>query len=130
MKSEPLFLSLALVFEIHKEAIEVYGGTFGARDVGLLESAIAQPRATFGGRYLHEDLSTMAAAYCYHLVMNHPFVDGNKRVGAIAAFVFLDMNGAEFDASQDEYLDLVLSLAAGKRTKDDVIAFFRKHVRK
>jgi death-on-curing protein len=124
----PVFLSLARVIDIHREAIEVYGGTLGTRDLGLLKSAVAQPRATFSGQYLHEDLASMAAAYCYHLVMNHPFINGNKRVGAMAAFVFLDMNDASFDASEEEYRDLVLSVAAGKTDKNACIAFFKQHV--
>ena len=71
------FLSLSRVLQIQRESIDVYGGDPGVRDMGLLESAIAQPRAAFAGQFLHEDLPTMAAAYLYHLVMNHPFVDGN-----------------------------------------------------
>jgi death-on-curing protein len=126
---EPLFLSLARVIEIHRDSISQYGGDTGVRDMGLLESAVAQARAAFGGQYLHEDLPTMAAAYLYHLVMNHPFVDGNKRVGATAAFVFLDMNDAKFSAPEDEFRDLVVDLASGKLDKADVIAFFKKHVR-
>src|SRR3954453_13403355 len=123
------FLSLSRILKIQRESIEVYGGDPGVRDMGLLESAVAQPRAAFGGQYLHEDLPGMAAAYLFHLVMNHPFVDGNKRVGAMAAFVFLDMNGALFEPDQDEYRDLVLGVAAGELDKSDVTSFFKKHVR-
>jgi death-on-curing protein len=129
MRKDPLFLSLAQIIELHGEAVKVYGGTAGTRDFGLLESAVAQAKATFGRKYLHEDLPAMAAAYCYHIVMNHPFIDGNKRVGAMAAFVFLDMNDAELVASQEQYRDMVLDLAAGKLRKDEVTAFFRKHVK-
>jgi death on curing protein len=82
----------------------------------------------YGGQYLHEDLPTMATAYLFHLTMNRPFVDGNKRIGAIAAFVFLDMNGAQFMAPEMEYRDMVLNLAAGKLDKADAIAFFKRHV--
>jgi death on curing protein len=126
---QPIFLSLARVIEIYRDSIQTYGGDSGVRDMGLLESAVAQPRAAFGGQYLHEDQPTMAAAYLYHLVMDHPFVDGNKRVGATAAFVFLDINDAKFAAPEDDYLQLVLDLASGKLDKADVIAFFKKHVR-
>src|SRR4051812_19483197 len=119
------FLSLSRVLEIQRESIDTYGGDPGVRDMALLESAVSQPRAMFGRQYLHEDLPTMAAAYLYHLVMNHPFVDGNKRAGAIAAFVFLDMNDADFRAPEPEYRDLVMNLAAGKLDKADVIAFFK-----
>jgi death-on-curing protein len=123
------FLSLVRILQIQRESIDVYGGDPGVRDMGLLESAIAQPQATFGGKYLHEDIATMAAAYLYHLVMNHPFVDGNKRAGAIAAFVFLDMNDMSFTAKESDYRDLVLDVAAGKRNKTDVVAFFKRHTR-
>lgn len=126
---EPRFLSLGRVIAIQRDSIEHYGGDPGVRDMGLLESAIAQPRASFAGNYLHEDIATMAAAYLYHLVMDHPFVDGNKRVGAAAAFLFLDMNKVEFTAEEKVFKDLVLNVAAGKLDKADVIAFFKKHVR-
>jgi death-on-curing protein len=125
----PRFLSLARVVEIQRNSIETYGGDPGVRDNGLLESAIAQPQAMFGGQFLHEDIESMGAAYLFHLVMNHPFVDGNKRVGAMAAFIFLEMNGRELMTAPEAYRDLVLDLAAGKLDKADVIAFFKKHVR-
>lgn len=90
---EPVFLTLAEVLEIHKGQIERYGGTHGVRDLGLVESAIAVPQASFGGEYLHASLFDMAAAYAYHLSENQPFVDGNKRTGLGAALVFLELNG-------------------------------------
>src|SRR5262249_38375087 len=117
------------VIEIQRESIEHYGGSLGIRDMGLLESATAQPRATFAGHYLHEDFPGMAAAYLFHLAMNHPFVDGNKRVAAMAAFVFFDMNDQDFDATEKEYQDLVLDVSAGKLDKAAVTEFFRKHVK-
>jgi death-on-curing protein len=122
------FLTLARVLEMHAESIETYGGDPGVRDMSLLESALAQPRAGFGGAYLHDGLSAMAAAYLFHLVMNHPFVDGNKRTGALAAFVFLDMNGAAFDATEEEYQELVVGVAEGRIDKSAAIAFFQRHV--
>jgi len=90
-----LFLTLDDILESHQNQIETYGGSHGVRDIGLLESAIAQPEASFGGQYLHADIFEMAAAYLYHLVMNHPFVDGNKRVGLEASLIFL-ASSAEF----------------------------------
>jgi death on curing protein len=84
-----IFLSLDDILESHQNQIDTYGGGQGIRDIGLLESAIAQPEACFGGQFLHADVFEMAAAYLYHLVMNHPFVDGNKRVGLEAALIFL-----------------------------------------
>src|SRR5947208_1858403 len=85
----PEFLTLHEVLGIHANQIELYGGSLGIRDQGLLEAALAQPEATFGGDYLHHDIYEMAAAYLFHLVQNHPFIDGNKRVGTVAATVVL-----------------------------------------
>ena len=85
----PLFLSAGDVIEIHADQIQRYGGSLGIRDVGLLHSALGMPEAGFGDQYLHAGLFEMAAAYFYHIVQNHPFIDGNKRTGAMAAFVFL-----------------------------------------
>ena len=77
---QPLFLSLEEVLEIHQQQIENYGGGPGVRDISLLESAIAQPQATFSTEFLHDSMPAMAAAYLFHICRNHPFVDGNKRV--------------------------------------------------
>jgi death-on-curing protein len=82
---EPLFLTLDEVLEIHEEQIERYGGSAGLRDAAALASAVATPQATFGGEYLHTSIPGIAAAYLYHLCQNHPFIDGNKRVGANSA---------------------------------------------
>lgn len=76
------FLDLDRALRMHRSLIEAYGGSDGLRDAGLLESALAMPQASFDGQYLHADLFEMAAAYLYHIVQNHPFVDGNKRTGA------------------------------------------------
>lgn len=123
----PIFLNLDEVLAIHAEMIRRYGGSQGIRDLGLLEAAIAVPEASFDGQYLHQGLAAMAAAYLFHVVLNHPFIDGNKRVGAAAADVFLGMNGCHLDASQDEYAAFVLAVAAGQAGKDAAIAFFRQH---
>lgn len=92
---EPVFLSLDEILEIHEEQIERYGGSTGLRDAAGLESAVATPQATFGGEFLHTSISAMAAAYLFHLCQNHPFIDGNKLVGANAAITFLRMNAWE-----------------------------------
>lgn len=86
------FLDIDHAMRLHRSLIEAYGGSEGIRDVGLLHSALAVPRASFGGEFLHQDLFEMAAAYLYHIVQNHPFIDGNKRTGAAAAIIFLSMN--------------------------------------
>ena len=119
------FLTLDELVAIHRDQIERYGGSLGVRDWGLLQSAVAMPAVTFGGRYLHGDLYEMAAAYLFHIVQNHPFIDSNKRVGAVAADVFLALNNTQLVADQDDYADLVLSVARGESGKSDVAAFFR-----
>ena len=122
-----LFLTLDDILESHQNQIETYGGSHGIRDVGLLESALAQPEASFGGQYLHADIFEMAAAYLYHLVMNHPFVDGNKRVGLEAALIFLEINDKSLIANDDELVDLVLKTTAGQIGKREIAEFFRSH---
>jgi death on curing protein len=87
---EPRFLELDEILEIHRDQIERYGGATGIRDLALLRSAVAMPSAGVAGEYLHRDLIEIAGAYLFHLVMNHPFIDGNKRVGTVAALVFLE----------------------------------------
>jgi death-on-curing protein len=94
---EPSFLSFAEVLEIQRVQAENYGGDFALRDRGLLESALAMPESSFGGAFLHSTLFAMAAAYAYHIAENQPFVDGNKRTGLAAAFVFLALNGIEIE---------------------------------
>jgi len=123
------FLTRDDVLIIHADMILRYGGISGIRDEGLLASALAMPEAGVGAEYLHADIPAMAAAYLFHLVKNHPFVDGNKRVGAMAAFVFLQINSYELTAPEDAFERLVLAMACGEITKDAVIAFFRCHAR-
>ncbi|XZE43830.1 type II toxin-antitoxin system death-on-curing family toxin [Pirellulaceae bacterium SH467] len=122
-----VFLTLDDILESHLNQIDTYGGCHGIRDIGLLESAIAQPEASFGGQYLHADIFEMAAAYLYHLVMNHPFVDGNKRVGLEAALIFLEINDKSLIANDDELVDLVLKTTAGQIGKREIAELFRSH---
>ena len=122
-----LFLTVDDIIESHQNQIDTYGGSHGIRDIGLLESAIAQPEACFGGQYLHADIFEMAAAYLYHLVMNHPFVDGNKRVGLEAALIFLEINNENLKASDQELVDLVLKTTVGQVGKREIAEFFRSH---
>jgi death on curing protein len=123
----PVFLSLAEVLEIHHDQIERYGGHAGLRDLGLLQSALAMPAAGFGGRYLHSDLLEMAAAYLFHIVQNHPFIDGNKRTGTVATIVFLALNGIELQADETQLEQLVIDVAKGKAGKSSVADFLRKN---
>ncbi len=91
------FLTVEVVLALHQRQLDRFGGGAGLRDRGLLESAIAQPQASFGGTFAHDGLFAMAAAYLFHIVSNHPFVDGNKRAGLLAAQVFLDVNGVTLE---------------------------------
>jgi death-on-curing protein len=127
MIGEPLFLTLDEVLEIHSEMIDSFGGQGGVRDLGLLESAIAQPSSGFGGQYLYEDLPQMAAAYLFGIAKNHAFVDGNKRTGAAAAIVFLKMNDAAFSCSNDQLAAMTDDIAAGRKTREDLVEFFRRY---
>jgi death-on-curing protein len=123
--AEPRFLTFAQVVRIHQDQLAQYGGQDGIRDVGLLESAIAQPQASFSGQYLHGDLAAMAAAYLFHVVRNHPFIDGNKRVATMCAYVFLHFNGLRLDADEDAFEAIVLQAACGERDAAALAAFIR-----
>jgi len=90
---ELLFLTVPEVLALHRDQLRLFGGADGIRDAAALQSAVAVPRSTFDGLFLHEDLFQMAAAYAYHLAENQPFLDGNKRTALNAALVFLDING-------------------------------------
>jgi len=120
------FLNLGEILEIHRDQLARYGGASGLRDLNLLKSAVAMPQATFGGEFLHSDIFEMAAAYLFHIVGNHPFLDGNKRVGAVSCLVFLELNGYEFTAPEKELADIVFALARGDVTKADIAIFVRK----
>jgi death-on-curing protein len=122
------FLTLARVLLIHRYQVGQFGGLEGVRDWTLLHSAIAAPAATFGGQFLHTDPCEMAAAYLFHIVKNHAFFDGNKRVGAAAAAMFIDLCGLRFTADPDAYTELVLSVARGEASKSAVAEFFRANV--
>jgi death-on-curing protein len=125
----PIFLSLAEVLEIHRDQIGRYGGHPGIRDLGLLQSALAMPAAGFGGKYLHSDLIEMSAAYLFHIMQNHPFIDGNKRTGTVAAIVFLSLNGIELEADEAQLEKLVFDVAQGKAGKNTIADFLRKNSR-
>ncbi|MEG3834932.1 type II toxin-antitoxin system death-on-curing family toxin [Microcoleus sp. AT8-B1] len=116
----PNFVSKSMVLSIHARQIERFGGTPGVRDEGLLESALAQPQATFGGQFLHSTISEQAAAYLYHIAMNHPFIDGNKRSAFAVTDTFLRLNGGALNLTDDEVYDLVMRVARGTMTKEEL----------
>jgi death-on-curing protein len=125
----PVFLGLDEILEIHADQTQRHGGSAGVRDMGLLESALAMPRAGAGDAYFHADLREMAAAYLFHIARDHPFVDGTTRVGAMAACVFLGMNGLDLRAPGPAFERLVRSVAEGRADKAEIAAFFRRHAR-
>ena len=127
MKLNPRFLTSEHVAAIHEDQIRRYGGGRGVRDLGLLQSAMAQPRASFGGEWLHPTLFDMAAAYLFHLVENHPFLDGNKRVGTATTIVFLELNHIEIHVDETELADFVLEVAQGRINKSAIAEFLRSH---
>ena len=127
--SAPIFLSVEDVIEIHADQIQRYGGGLGIRDIEMLHSALGMPEAGFGDQYLHADLFEMAAAYLYHIVQNDPFIDGNKRAGTMAAFVFLKLNGLTLEADESAFETLILQAAQGQVGKDAMANFFRKNAK-
>ena len=123
------YLALAEVVQLHRRLLEATGGAPGIRDLGALESAIAQPKATFGGVDLYPALVEKAAALCVSLVQGHPFVDGNKRVGHAAMETFLVLNGAEVDAQVGDQERIMLDLAAGRIDRSQLTAWLRQHLK-
>ena len=121
------FLTLAEVLLILEDQIRNYGGAYGVRDLNLLSSAIYMPESTFDGKYLHESIPAMAAAYTYHLCQNHPFIDGNKRVALASALVFLDVNGYEFNCDEGILYSEIMNAAKGETKKEQLIIFYEKH---
>ncbi|MBI3552916.1 MAG: type II toxin-antitoxin system death-on-curing family toxin [Elusimicrobia bacterium] len=123
---EPLFLTLAEILEIHKDEVERYGGDHGIRDLGLVESAIAMPQATFGGEFLHKTIFEMAAAYAYHISENQPFVDGNKRTALGAAFIFLRTNGIVMNDPEGVLYGAMIKVGTRQWGKRELLEQFRK----
>jgi len=122
------YLSVAEILELHERLLAASGGASGVRDIGILESAASQPHAAFGGQDLYPDLVAKAAALCFSLVMNHPFVDGNKRIGHAAMETFLILNGREIQCDVDEQEQVVLDLAAGNLSRNAFSEWVRLHV--
>ena len=125
--TEPVFLGLDEVIEIHHDQIRRYGGHPGILDLGILKSTVAMPSATFDGNYLHTGIFEMASAYLFHIVRNHPFIDGNKRTGAVASIVFLILNGIDFHADEDNLEKIVRLAAEGKTDKATIARFFESN---
>jgi len=122
------YLTLSEALELHRRVIGQSGGALGVLNLGALESALAQPRMTFGGRELYPSLVDKAAALGYSLIQNHPFLDGNKRTGHAAMEVFLLLNGFEIQSSVDEQERIVLQVASGEIDREAFTLWLRDHV--
>lgn len=122
------FITTEIAFALHRDQIERYGGDSGIRDAGLLDSALAMPRATFGGQYVHDDLIAMAGAYLFHLAKNHAFMDGNKRVAFSVMLYFLDDHGYTLDLSHEDAERFVLDVASSVLSKDQATSYLRGHI--
>ncbi len=127
--ADPIFLGIDRVLRLHRSLITHYGGTDGIRDVSLLHSAVSQPEASSGGSFLHAFPFEIAAAYLFHIVQNHPFLDGNKRTGAAAAVVFLEMNDISLVGDEEGLVDITMHAATGQASKRDIAEFFRVRIR-
>ena len=123
---EPEWLSLDLALAIHDRQLAEHGGPTGVRDQGMLESALARPLNQW--TYGEGDLCALAAAYAYGIARNHPFADGNKRTAWVFARLFLRLNGQALSFAPREAIDIVLALAAGELSEDELADWFRQHL--
>ena len=119
-------VSVEIVREVHAEAIAKFGGSNGVRDSALLESAVAAPQASYGGRSPYRDLAEVAAAYLYYLCRNHPFIDGNKRAALGSCIVFCRLNGIEPEPDGPEWEELVLAIASGNLYREQATMKLRE----
>lgn len=125
-----LFLSIISVKNIHEKQINQHGGTPGLRDKNLLDSAIHMPESGIGGQYFHSDIFQMAAAYAYHIIKGHPFVDGNKRTGMAAALVFLKINNVSIELTNFQIVSIGEEIASSKISKKEVAKIFQQTCKK
>lgn len=126
----PRFLEQSEILLIHEVQIDRFGGMPGIRDEGLLESALAQPQSTFGGKLLHSTIHEQAAAYLYHLAKNHPFIDGNKRTAFAAMDVFLRLNGYVLKLTNAQSYELVLQVVQGDLNKESLVKYLKRPIEK
>ena len=124
------YLTLGEVLELHRRIVKQSGGAEGVRELGGIQSALAQPQMTFAGQELYPTIESKAATICFSLVMNHPFVDGNKRIGHAAMETFLVLNGFELRADVDDAERLLLRLAAGQLTRDEFLDWISAHIQR
>src|SRR5712675_3761890 len=119
----PDWLDIDIMLDVHAEQLALFGGADGVRDSGLLESALARPMNKIA--YGETDLASLAAAYCYGIARNHPFVDGNKRAAFASLIVFLGLNGIDFDVPPAEATAMIMALAAGEVSEESLTRWIR-----
>ncbi|AFY31341.1 type II toxin-antitoxin system death-on-curing family toxin [Calothrix sp. PCC 7507] len=124
----PKFIEKQDVLSIHSKQINRYGGLLGIRDEGLLESAISQPQATFGGEFLHPTIFEQAAAYLFHIINNHAFVDGNKRTAFDVMVTFLNINDYELNMTPEQAYELTMQVAENKLSKEELTTVLQNYI--
>ncbi|MBD2197075.1 MULTISPECIES: type II toxin-antitoxin system death-on-curing family toxin [Calothrix] len=122
------YLTLTEVLELYDRIIQQSGGSAGIANLGSVESALAQPTMTFGGEELYPTIIEKASALGFLLIKNHPFIDGNKRIGHAAMEVFLILNGFEIKATVDEQEQVILQVASGELRRDEFTQWLRQHI--
>jgi len=127
-KAEPLWILERVVLAAHDQLLAAHGGAKGLRDAGALESALARPRQHYA--YSSPDLIALAALYTAGLVRNHPFIDGNKRTGFAIGIVFLELNGFDFKAREEDATQAVLALAAGTLDEAEYTTWLRANIKR
>lgn len=127
---QTIFLTLEQILFLHEDQIDLYGGSSGLRDLALLESAIYRPQATFGGTYLYESIFDKAACLMHSLIMNHPFIDGNKRTGMDAGIVFLELNGYTLKVMQKDVVIVALQIATKKMNIKELSVWLKNHTKR
>lgn len=124
--NEPVWVLRAVIDALHDMQLVEHGGATGLRDEGLLESALARPKNQFA--YGETDLCALAATYTAEIAHNHPYVDGNKRTAFLAAYVFLQINGLELNASEIDATSTMVALASGKMERQEFAEWLRANV--
>jgi death on curing protein len=122
------FIPESVVLAIHDDQIRLYGGAYGVPDFAAIDASLHMPQATFGGEFLHTTIFAMAAAYGFHLCQNHPFIDGNKRTAGMVMFTFLQLNGIEPGASEPDYYAVMMSVASGQMSKEQLVDWLQEMV--
>jgi len=123
------YLSVQQVQALHRILVREFGGAAELRDVGALEAAVARPAMTFGGDDLYPDLPAKGAALAHSIVLNHPFVDGNKRAGAASVELFFLLNGSALVAADEEMQEVTLDVSKGEMEVEALAIWFRQRLR-